>query len=136
MSGSGGGLTGISLSSALGVLEQDLRRVIDESTADEIEIEIGLVAVPDGSDVRWELAQPGSPANHHVRLRMKPNALSRSSSGRSRENPGKTWPVDRSAVDFDHDSTPISETTRILDPDLDLPPIVRPKPGIREDDGD
>ncbi len=43
------------------------------------------------------------------------------------------------AVDDEADtsgSTLIADTVVILDPDLDLPPIIKPRPGIRETDDD
>jgi hypothetical protein len=113
-------LTDIPLRAALTALEKDLRLALANSAVNEVEVEVSLAARLRGDSVCWELAASGAPVAHRVRFVV-------------RSRPGDD-PADDEG--FVTGSTKISETISILDPEADLPPIIRPRPGIREDDDD
>jgi hypothetical protein len=111
-----------SLSSALRALENEVRAAFpaDRTGGVEVEVEVGVVARIAGDDVVWELAPAGTPAPHRVRFTV--SAGSAASGGSAGHGVAPRGISDTEIID--------------LDPDLDLPPITRPRPGIQDDDHD
>ncbi|GIJ36546.1 MULTISPECIES: hypothetical protein [Micromonospora] len=119
----------ISLPTALSALIRDLQRSTSGAAEDSVDVELHLVTRENGSGVTWHLAPVENTHAHRIRLTLYPWRQPRHSPVPRHRQPHDIEPGNADRITRGADETEVG-----LDPNwigsAQLPPIVRPKPGV------
>lgn len=119
----------IPLTDALAALIRDLRGATSGAPGDGVDVELDVVTRDDGSGVTWHLAPVEEARPHRIRLTVHPWRQPRPPTAVRHRQPRDIVPGQADRITRGVDETEVG-----LDPSrigsAQLPPIVRPKPGV------
>ncbi|TCB98338.1 hypothetical protein E0H26_08070 [Micromonospora zingiberis] len=126
----------IPLTDALAALIRDLQRSTSGDADDGVDVELNLITRANDSGVTWHLAPAENAHAHRIRLTVYPWRQPR----QELAVPGHRQPGENVPGRTDRTIRGVDETLVGLDPSrlgsAQLPPIVRPKPGVDIDRDD
>ncbi|MFG2061102.1 hypothetical protein ACGFIK_06745 [Micromonospora sp. NPDC048871] len=127
----------ISLTDALAALIRDLRDTTSGQADEGVDVELHLAARENGSKVTWHLAPAEDPHAHRIRMTVHPWRQPRQNPSVSRQRQPRSQQGQLPDIVPGHPdriTRGVDESQVGLDPDrigsAQLPPIVRPKPGL------